>query len=250
MIRIAGRFATYGELWFDEAAPSPAGVDVLMFRRRAAPIENQRCLPFVSLVNDLSAEEHVIRAAFARGNRAHISRAEKEALECEFLPEPGTRLCQFSAFYNAFAQQKALQPIYRRGLAAASEAGQLVLSCARHAGVDLVWHAYIVSAARVSLLHSASHFRNKQHDDRRIVGRANRWLHWKDMLNFRQLGMRQYDWGGIFEDESDPMCAGINNFKREFGGIAERRYDADVPLTLRGRAYLAARRTLGSVGKS
>ena len=244
MIHIAGTFATYGELWFDEEPPRFPGVDVLLFRRRASPIDGELCVPFLSLVNDLSASQDEIAAGFGASNRAHIRRAEKEALEGEILLEPRDQIQQFNTFYDAFAKQKGLQNAYARGLRAACEARALVLSRARKDFNDLVWHAYIVSGSRVSLLHSASHFRGGNPLERRLVSRANRWLHWRDMLEFKQMGIREYDWGGLFDQESDAVRAGINNFKREFGGRCERTFDCDVAVTLKGRAYLIARRAI------
>jgi lipid II:glycine glycyltransferase (peptidoglycan interpeptide bridge formation enzyme) len=61
------------------------------------------------------------------------------------------------------------------------------------------------------------------------------------MLRFKEMGIQRYDWGGLFEDESVPEHAGVNSFKKEFGGQPERTYDCTVPVTVRGRIYLAVR---------
>jgi lipid II:glycine glycyltransferase (peptidoglycan interpeptide bridge formation enzyme) len=61
------------------------------------------------------------------------------------------------------------------------------------------------------------------------------------MLRFKEMGIRRYDWGGMFEDESVPERAGINNFKRDFGGQQVRTYDCTVPASVRGRIYLPLR---------
>ena len=245
MIRIPGTFATYGELWFDQEPPATPAVDILLFRRRPAPVDAECCVPFLSLVTDLSAPEARIAAGFGASNRTHIRRAEQEKLQGTLLLEPLPHLRRFRGFYDAFARQRGLERVYARGLRAACEAGQLVLSRASRGEDDLVWHAYIVCESRVSLLHSASHFRGRSPAERRLVSRANRWLHWRDILDFKRMGVREYDWGGLFEHEKDPVRAGINNFKREFGGRCERTYDCDVAITLKGRAYLAARRAIG-----
>jgi lipid II:glycine glycyltransferase (peptidoglycan interpeptide bridge formation enzyme) len=105
----------------------------------------------------------------------------------------------------------------------------------------LVWHAYVTSGTTARLQHSGSYFRNKENDYRALVGRANRWLHWRTMLRFKEMGMERYDWGGLFEDESVPERAGINNFKRSFGGQQERTYDCTLPVTFKGRVYLPLR---------
>ena len=42
MIRIKGRTATYGEIWYDEKPPSDPGVDIILYRQRPIPIANVR----------------------------------------------------------------------------------------------------------------------------------------------------------------------------------------------------------------
>lgn len=74
--------------------------------------------------------------------------------------------------------------------------------------------------------------------ERALVSRANRWLHWQDMLTFKQKGFECYDWGGLFEDETSPERAGINRFKCDFGGRREVTYNCTYSLTARGRLYL------------
>ena len=78
-------------------------------------------------------------------------------------------------------------------------------------------------------------------EDRALVGRANRWLHWQDMLRFKRMGMKRYDWGGLFEDESVPERAGLNRFKKDFGGQPVRTYDCTVPVTIKGSIWLPLR---------
>jgi hypothetical protein len=242
MILINGRLATYGEVWFDEDPPADAGVDLLMFRQRSRNIEGRICKPCMSLVNDLSGSEETIMAAFGSTNRYKIKRAaSKDGLQAEWVPHPRAQLERFSDFYDEFARQKGLPPAYRRGLNAACDAGQLHLTYAAREGWKLVWHAYITHGQKVALLHSASLFRDMRNVDRALLGRANRWLHWRDMLHFKQMGLRCYDWGGVFEDESNADRAGINTFKREFGGTPIRTFDCSVAVTLKGRAYLALR---------
>jgi hypothetical protein len=109
-------------------------------------------------------------------------------------------------------------------------------------GEAVAWHGYVVAGSTVWLQYSASRFRNMDSAGRALAARANRWLHWRSMLAFKVMGISHYDWGGLFEDESVPEQAGINNFKKEFGGQRVRRYDCVLPLTVRGRLRLALHR--------
>ena len=63
------------------------------------------------------------------------------------------------------------------------------------------------------------------------------------MLACKRAGLECYDWGGVFADESTPERAGINSFKRMFGGLPVRAYQCTMPATLRGRIWLPVRDT-------
>jgi len=239
MIRIDGRGAVYGEVWFDEDLPGDAGVDIVHYHQREAPIADAQATPFLSLVTDLSAGQEAIMDQFGKDCRYKIRRVEaKDGLSMEFTAEPESRLDEFCEFFDAFARQKSLEPADRPWLVAACKAGQLALASALRNDEALVWHAHVISGNTARLQYSASSFRNRENDYRALVGRANRWLHWREMLQFKEMGMTRYDWGGLFEDESVPGNAGVNNFKKDFGGRQERTYDCTVPVTFKGRIYL------------
>jgi len=242
MIRIRGRTAVYGEVWYDEELPRDPGVDIVVYRQRETPIADARTTPFLTMVTDLSAEADAIAERFGKDCRYKIRRAEtKDGLRIEFITDPESRLDEFRTFYDAFARQKSLGPSDRQWLLAACKARQLALSSASQNGEALVWHAHVMFGNTAGLIYSGSYFRNRENDYRALVGRANRWLHWKDILRFKEMGIKRYDWGGIFEDESVPERAGINNFKRDFGGQQARTYDCTVPMTVKGRIYLQLR---------
>jgi hypothetical protein len=239
MIRIAGRGASYGELWYEEQAPRDCGVDIVLYRQRASPVEGARVVPFLSIVTDLSAEESAITGGFGKDCRYKIRRADsRDGLSMEYITEPRPHLADFRAFYDAFASVKSIWLSDGRWLAAACDAGQLVLTSASRDGEVLAWHAYLISGKSAWLQYTASSFRNRDSDHRALIGRANRWLHWREMLRFKEMGIERYDWGGLFEDETVPGNAGINNFKRDFGGREVRTYDCTLPVTLKGRVWL------------
>src|SRR5260221_5864902 len=242
MIRISGRTAVYGEVWYEEEPPRDSGVYLVPFRQRKTPIADARATPFLTMVTDLSAEIDEIAEKFGKDCRYKIRRAEtKDGLRMEFITDPESRLGEFQAFYDAFAKQKSVAPSYHQWLLAACKARQLVLTSASQNDEALVWHAYVTSGKAAWLQYTGSCFRDKDNDYRALVGRANRWLHWKEMLQFKEMGIRRYDWGGLFEDESVPENAGINKFKKDFGGQQVRTYDCTVPVTLKGRLWLPLR---------
>jgi hypothetical protein len=242
MIRFEGRGLAYGELWYDEEPPADPRVDILIHRQQSRPVDRARNVAFLSLATDLSLPEDGLRALLGETSRYQIRRAEtKDELQLDFTTGPEDRLDEFRAFFDAFAREISLWPSDPRWLRAACGAGQLALSSASRNGETLVWHAYVMSGKTAGLLHSSSRFRKGDSDYRALAGRANRWLHWKDMLQFQALGLQRYDWGGLFGDESTPERAGINNFKKNFGGQPVRSFDCTLPLSLRGRVLLPIR---------
>lgn len=245
MITIKGRFATYGEVWFDEEPPAAPEVDVLTFRGRDAPLDPEASSLFLSLVHDLTLDGQELFATFDGTARYEVRRAQsRDRLTAEFVVDAGGALDAFCTFYDDFAKEKGLPPAYRRALQATCDSGRLVLTCACRDGEALVWHAYVSDGRTAALLHSASHFRGASASKRALLGRANRWLHWRDMLAFKDMGVATYDWGGLFEDESVPEQASVNRFKRRFGGRPRRAYTCVAMLTMKGRAYLAFRSLL------
>lgn len=246
MIRIQGRAVVYGELWFDEVPPARAGVDILVHRCRTLPVANARSSPLHSLRTDLAPPAEAILAGFEESCRRQIRRAERgDGLRYELIAPPAAgELEEFAAFYDVFARQKGLWLADRHWLARAAEARQLALSCAARNGDRLVWHAHLTAGGTAQLAHSVSLYRGTDGEHRSLVGRANRWLHWQDMLAFKAAGGLHYDWGGMFADESTPERAGINRFKRSFGGTPVVAYECPVPVTLRGRLWLRVRGVL------
>jgi hypothetical protein len=241
VIRIQGRAAVYGEVWFDEEPPAEAGVDILVHRYCSAPIPRGRTVTMQTLRTDLTRPVNEIVATFDATCRREIRRADSRDDLCyELIPDAGDRLEEFTTFYDEFARQRGVLTD-RLWLGRAAAAHQLILSHSSRDSEPLVWHAYLCTGATACLMYSASWFRGKDSRYRSLVGRANRWLHWQDMLCFKRAGVRYYDWGGMFRDESTADRAGINQFKRMFGGHPTQTYECTVPVNARGRIWLAVR---------
>jgi hypothetical protein len=241
MLRMKGRIVSYGEIWMDEEAPTPPGVDILVCRQRLAPAPGTPSKPFLTIVNDISGTEDSVMGAIAKDCRYQIRRAGKDGLSSEFIPDPASRLDEFYEFFDGFARSKSIAPASRLWLEAACRSGQLVLTTASCKGSVLVWHAYLTVGNTCWLEHSASYFRGGNGEFTHLVGRANRWLSWQDILAFRTRGVTRYDWGGLWQDESTPDRAGINGYKKSFGGRVERRWEYSLSVTALGRMYLPLR---------
>jgi lipid II:glycine glycyltransferase (peptidoglycan interpeptide bridge formation enzyme) len=89
-------------------------------------------------------------------------------------------------------------------------------------------HAYVADrdASRIRLLYSASHFRGTEDtEERNLVGRANRFLHWSEIQSAQEAGFELYDLGGLPINHNDPAKNAIARFKSEFGGTPILEYN-------------------------
>lgn len=227
MIIRNSRFMKQVELWFDEAEPVEK-FDVIIRQQHPRRIEGAANEPFVTLLIDLTRTSEEIFAAFDRNTRSKINKAVKEdGLSFDVLNKPTkAELTEFVRFYNHFAAGKSLEPVWEPHLQAILDAGQLVLTRVMQGGEVLVWHALVATGSRVGCLYSASHFRDVSPETRNVVGRANRFHHWQEMLAFKAAGLDTYDLCGWYAGTSDQSLLMVNRFKEEFGGTKSHEFNS------------------------
>src|SRR5262249_37191050 len=113
-------------------------------------------------------------------------------------------------------------------------------------GESLSMHSYLVDRdrKRALLLHTASLFRNADDKQKRNkIGMANRLLHYRDMLFFKEQGCDIYDFGGYAKDTQDQDLININQFKEGFGGtIIEESHYTSIALALLRKASAIVKR--------
>jgi hypothetical protein len=234
------RLAQVGELWFDEH-PESVDVDVLRFVQRSEPTDDIRWQEFHTILVDLRCEPEALLAGMGKDTRYEIRRAgERDGLVYRQRNCDDAAVDEFCDAYARFSVQKGLPGIRKWWLQRYAEAGALDISemdaqdCS-----SLVWHVYYRGRHRVRLLHSVSLYRvSEEAGYRNMMGRANRYHHWQDMLRFRAEGISAYDLGGWYPGISDHEKLRINQFKEEFGGKIVKNYNGERPLSLRGRLYL------------
>ena len=142
---------------------------------------------------------------------------------------------EFVDYYNEFARGKRVEPLERSYVERQCATGALVLSRVRDAEHTLVWHSHVHIGARACLRHSASLFRGQDKGFRSLVGRANRWLHLRDMVFFKGEGCTLYDFGGWYAGTEDQQRLMINRFKEGFGGQKALQYNSTLNRTRRAK---------------
>lgn len=234
-------------LFFDEEAAA-GSFDIVRYVQRPAPVEGATCEEFPTLVLDLRQDEATLLAGMKKDTRYEIRRAEaQDDLGYDFWP-PGAAdapVEEFRAFQVRFARQKSLAAVDAKTLRRYADSGTLDLSRIRNRDGTLVWHCYYRGRERSRLLYSSSLFRQERAGLRALIGRANRYQHWKDILRFKGEGLLTYDLGGWSPEGGDPEKQRVNRFKEEFGGVLLRDFNCILPVTRRGRAALALERLLG-----
>ena len=237
------RFYRLAEIFFDEE-PSLPDADVVEYIQRPLPMPGTRCREFSTLHLDLTRDESTLLAGLSRNCRAALRRAPRDEIADEvWSPASSRALQEFIDFFNRFAGGKGLAPAPADRLSAFHASSALDLSVATQDGRPLVWHAYLRTPDRVLLLHSASLFRESSDSKvRNLIGRANRVLHWRDIVRYKEAGLPLLDFGGWYPGTEDQQLLGVNRFKAEFGATLVREYHCEVAASNRGRLVLLARR--------
>jgi lipid II:glycine glycyltransferase (peptidoglycan interpeptide bridge formation enzyme) len=97
-------------------------------------------------------------------------------------------------------------------------------------------HAYVISDNTARLHQSSSLFRTSDNPEyRNMIARANRLLHWDDILYFKNLGLKWYDLGGWYGGNTNKEQLAINIFKESFGGSQKEEYSYIIPITFFGK---------------
>ncbi len=171
-----------------------------------------------TLITDLSTSD--IDLKMSRDTRRQIRRAQEDDIKASYYNSAALNkipelIKEMGDAYETMFKHKNRKVRFNYDLIAAYiKHCVLMISTAGFCGHNIVFHSYIVSKEAVRALHSVSVFRDGQIDPR-VAGRANKYLHYQDMLYFKDQGVIYYDWGGISSFEEP---TGIDRFKMEFGG--------------------------------
>lgn len=223
-------------------------VDIIRQLWRSTPAHDARSEQSFTMVVDLTHNPEALLGKMHRNVRYSIRRAEKDDLSYEFCPGDAPQaLTRFRDFHDAFARSKRVPRADRERLNALAQTGALDLSCVRdHAGRVLVWHAHYRTSDRGRLILSAS-LRRPTADTplNALVGRANCFQTWHDILRFQRQGSTEYDFGGWYAGSEDVDKLGINRFKASFGGEVVPEFNSEVAITTAGRLALALKTKIG-----
>lgn len=246
------------QIWY----PGTASITGLLGQRRKADILFVHGVPFEetkgrfrgwqeyhTCMNDLTRPEEEMLAAVNKAVRYQFRRSEKDQIEIRFytkkeIGQSPELMETFADIYERMYQSKGSDTkLNVSAIQKYLEADGILFSAVWHEGEMIVFHSYICDATDARLLHSASCFREES-ADQSMIGRANKRLHWEDILYFKKKGLLRYDWGGI-SDFDNPN--GIDEFKLKFGGDKITYYNVFAGNTLLGKLAVAAMRLMKRV---
>lgn len=223
------------DCWFDLCNPYPK-CDLVRYYQMLEEPHNTRKIRkrFSTLFIDLQRSREEIYAEFSKETKYEIRRAERELWRVEFDDKPTMRqLVNYKSKFDTFAKNKRLKPLnLAKLLSYLREDNLFIGSVYNQQGILVSLHFYYKNGHTARLLNSATFF---DIESKTSVGRANRFLHWQEMLHFKNSQYLRYDLGGIYlgNDKSDSRN-GVNSFKRSFGGEIENSHNYIVGNSLKG----------------
>ena len=232
------------DLYFDEATPPTLEVDIIRYNQWLTPVAGATCTPFSTIAVNLWRPTDELLSKMKVGTRYEIRRAgAKDELSYEFWSDGNSdAIMRFADHFDRCAALKHLPRASRQRLWVLARNGALDVSIVRDKfGETLAANGYIVTPSRVRLLYAGASFRATTDKVRRaLIGRANRYLFWRDMLRFREAGVRIFDFGGYDTGSQDEERLRVNAFKAQFAGEVLHEFNCQRAVTLKGEVAMWA----------
>lgn len=182
------------------------------FYRGKKPFGMKSNIGHTIIIDLLQSEDQILKGCKSN-TRNEIRRAIREG----FFFEEINDYQEFIDFYNTFAQEKGIDIISLEQLNQYGD--DIVLYKSGRNGVTMTMHASAIDRKEgiAILLYSAS-LRLIDGIDKKDIGFSNRFLHFKEFIKFKELGLKLYDFNGVCIDPEDKERYSISQFKAGFGG--------------------------------
>lgn len=228
------------ELWLSNTCGGELpDADIVRFCDCLTPLGHKDCKVrnYTSVVDLTPAPEELL-AKMRPTTRKLIRRASQEGFVHDVLADcSAEQIDEFCDFVDELSADRGLRPVFRPRLAALAKSSALVITSIRMPdGPPLAMHAYVPVRPRAAMVQTASALRREDSGEiSQRLGRAHRYLHWRDMLYFRDDGYTVYELGGIDVEGKDDKTAQIAAFKTSLGATAVPEYHLTIARTLKGR---------------
>ena len=248
IIDTEGRILKARNVWFEQVSSlddiPKDGTDIVYIYGNSQPLSggNMICHKQYSAITDLTLTEEDIFSSFTSNLRNEIRRAKREEVTVRFCigDDAIEQLPEFAdTFRHLYEEKGEKEELPVNEMKTFAEENALMISVASVSGEAKVFHSYIYDGNSCRLTFSCSEFRAaSSKEEKQSFARANKLLHWEDMLYFIDNGLSVCDWGGLTSPE-EPN--GIDKFKLSFGCKPVEYYNIVYPVTLKGRLVTKAK---------
>lgn len=233
-------------IWFINNRKS--NCDIIRFLRICEPFDMKwysRNEPHITVINDLSLNIDDILDKTSSTVKYEINKCLKENIEITFsdsnsISNDDSIIERFETAYREMAKSTnnpILVKHYNRKKIDTYLDNRILYISEASKYNHKVFHVYVAEGSNCVLLYSASNFRYEDKENRILIGRMNKFLHFNDMEKFKLRGVIKYDWGNI---KSNILPNGIDKFKMSFGGDVVKVYNVLIGNTLIGKIAVFA----------
>ena len=230
-------------IWFlnDIKKIDKKNCDLIYIYGYKSKVDAYNCFPQTTLYLELLKDEDQIFCEIRKNVKYEINRSYKENIKSKIYSSNELETNQeiikkFEEKYNQMYKEKGLKnKLNLNTVNSYIKNNMFVLTESIQNEKELSYHAYVVNGENARLLYSCSNFRSNSKDDKNLIARANKFLHWEDIKYFKNNNYKVYDFGGITSFENPN---GIDKFKMSFNGNREDYYNIVIPVTIKGKLSL------------
>ena len=232
------------QIWFSEDYISVSGgADINFYHGMQSVKENCVGVETKSVIVNLQKTEDELYRDVSKTSRNQINRCQKEKIVTEVFDSKTLSISDqliefFRQCYESMYASKGMVSHYNADLINAYIRSNAVqISSVRTNEEFQIFHFYLSDNYHTLLLYSCSDFRQHK-EDRNFAARVNKYLHWQDYLYFKEHGIKEYNWGGIYSFDNPN---GIDEFKLSLCNDDDTKvinYSVIEPCTLLGRVVI------------
>lgn len=226
------------DCWYADESLKKKGI--IRYYQSVKPM-GKKTESFDTLLTDLTESEEEIIARFAKNCKYKVNRAPREGVTVTCTQKQDItdeKIQEFVIFYSEFYASKGYESVNQEKLTEElkryRDAGALSIHVAYLNDIPVVYHTHVITDKYARLFHSASLYRVIEGVNPNVVGMANRYLHKVDMLQYKDMGIDTYDWGGAGKGEE---VANITEFKESFGGTPAVFYHGEEVRGLKAKLF-------------
>lgn len=257
MIKMTAKNHLYSfeRYWFpakDDAISS--GSDIVKYMRFKQPMNcfaaSGICYVDSTLITDLNNDEQLIFNQFSKTHKTQIKKSLKDgSIKIDFftareLKESAGIIDDFEETFRIYcekSQKEGLKRVFsRKNIDQYIQYCCIMVSRAEFQN-GKAYHLYVWDQEDCLLVYTVSDHL-KEEVSSILAGMANRLLHYKDILWFKEKGLLYYDWGNV-TDFNNPN--GIDRFKMAFGGRHMKVYSYLIGNTLKGKILVQIKKYAG-----